>query len=36
MLLGLVAISTMAAVQTLRDQIVTVFNSSASTLGSVK
>ena len=36
MLLALVAVSTMAAVQALRNQIVSVFTTSASTLGSAK
>ena len=36
MLLALIAISTMAAVQAFRNQIVSVFNTSASTLGTVK
>ncbi len=36
MLLALIAVATIAAVQALRDQIVNVFNKSASTLGSAK
>ena len=36
MLLALIAVATIAAVQALRDQIVAVFNTSASTLGSAK
>ena len=36
MLLGLVAVSTMAAIQALHAQFVSTFNTSASTLGSVK
>ena len=36
MLLALIAVSTMAAIQALRSQIDTVFNDTASTLGSVK
>jgi pilus assembly protein Flp/PilA len=36
MLLALIAVATIAAVQALRDSIITVFNKSASTLGSAK
>jgi Flp pilus assembly pilin Flp len=36
MLLALIAVATIAAVQALRDQIIAVFNTSASTLGTVK
>ncbi len=36
MLLALIAVATIAAVQALRDQIVNVFNKSASTLGTAK
>ena len=36
MLLALIAVATIAAVQALRDQIVSVFNTSASTLGSAE
>jgi pilus assembly protein Flp/PilA len=36
MLLALIAVATIAAVQALRNQIVAVFNTSASTLGSAK
>ena len=34
MLLALIAVATIGAVTALRDQIIAVFNSSASTLGS--
>jgi len=36
MLLALIAVATIASVQALRTQIVSVFNKSASTLGSAK
>ena len=36
MLLALIAVATIGAVQALRNQIVTVFNTSASTLGTAK
>ena len=36
MLLALIAVATIAAVQALRDQIVSVFNTSASTMGAAK
>ena len=36
MLLALIAVATIGAVQALRNQIVAVFNTSASTLGSAK
>ena len=36
MLLALIAVATIGAVQALRDQIVSVFTTSASTLGAVK
>lgn len=36
MLLALIAVATIAAVSALRDQIVAVFQASASTLGSAK
>ena len=36
MLLALIAVATIGAVQALRDQIVAVFTTSASTLGAVK
>ena len=36
MLLALIAVATIGAVQALRTQIVSVFNTSASTLGSAK
>jgi len=36
MLLALIAVATIGAVQALRTQIVSVFNKSASTLGSAK
>jgi len=36
MLLALIAVATIAAVQALRDQIISVFNTSASTMGSAK
>ena len=36
MLLALIAVATIGAVQALRNQIVSVFNTSASTIGSAK
>ncbi len=36
MLLALIAVATIGAVTALRDQIVAVFNASASTLGNAK
>ena len=36
MLLALIAVATIAAVTALRDQIIAVFNRSASTLGTAK
>ena len=36
MLLALIAVATIAAVQALRDQIVAVFNTSASTMGAAQ
>ena len=36
MLLALIAVATIAAIQGLRNQIIAVFNKSASTLGSAK
>jgi Flp pilus assembly pilin Flp len=36
MLLALIAVATIGAVQALRNQIVSVFNTSASTLGAAK
>jgi Flp pilus assembly pilin Flp len=36
MLLALIAVATIGAVQALRNQIIAVFNTSASTLGSAK
>ena len=36
MLLALIAVATIGAVQALRNQIVAVFNTSASTLGAAK
>ena len=36
MLLALIAVATIAAVTALRDQIIAVFQASASTLGSAK